>query len=152
MNSEGEWGWRWWFCLLSGFSFEQLEANRQDEIGRCIDLVRRDRIWSPSNHWERRSCSGYSVSSGERGQSNGAPPHMKFIFNLYELWIESCGKNAFKLPLWPVFNVLCVLCFYLSLHHILEQKLLFTFLTLRVQVWILSFQCIHIHTTVNTEA
>lgn len=22
---------------------------------------------------------------GERGQSNGAPPHMKFIFNLYEL-------------------------------------------------------------------
>lgn len=60
------------------FSFKLLEANGQDEIRRCIDLVTRDRIWSLSNH-EKLFGLLYFY------QSKGALPHLKFGFNLYEL-------------------------------------------------------------------
>lgn len=46
------------------FSFKLLEANGQDEIRRCIDLVSRDR--SLSNHGEMRSSLGYCISTNRR--------------------------------------------------------------------------------------
>lgn len=49
------------------FSFKLLEANGQDEIRRCIDLVTRDRIWSLSNRGEMRSSLGYCISTKRRG-------------------------------------------------------------------------------------
>lgn len=107
VNSEVECRPRQWYSILSWFSSQQMEANRQDQIRRCIDLVRRDRIWSLSNHWERWSSLGYCICNGERGQSNSAQPHMKFIFNLYELWIRFCGEKKNCIYITRLTGVTC---------------------------------------------
>lgn len=112
---------------------QQMEANRQDQIRDVL-------IWSggtgsglPLIIEKGEALWAIAFLMGEKGQSSGAQPHMKFIFNLYELWIRFCGeKNCIYITLLT--SVTCFMCavfFYFTTFY--NRNHLFSFLSLCIQ-------------------
>lgn len=141
---------------------QQMEANRQDQIRDVL-------IWSggtgsglPLIIEKGEALWAIAFLMGEKGQSSGAQPHMKFIFNLYELWIRFCGeKNCIYITLLT--SVTCFMCAVFFLFHYILQQKSFIFISLLmhtesiqcIREWTKAFVpkhiCIHIYSALNTK-
>ena len=133
MNSEHELRYRWWYSILSCLSNWRLTGRIKS--GDVLNLVRRDRICSPSNHWERRALWAVVCLMGRAANRMGHSLmwNSSLIFMNYELnSVVEKKKRIYITPLTSISCFMCAVFFYISL-LLFYHKHSFSFLSFCIQ-------------------